>query len=130
MCCQSKTLILSLLEFCCKYQLFWTNFKSPPPWKITYKQPTDIHCIFRVVSRTNWLLPLFYERQFKQCWGGGLLKFVQNSWYLQQNSNRDRMRVFGWQHICYVWLTCFSTDSGHTYGYKLCYSSRLLAPFS
>jgi hypothetical protein len=68
MCCQSKTLILSLLEFSCKYQLFWTNFKSPPPWKIIYKQPTDIHCIVRVVSRTSWLLPLFYERQFKQCW--------------------------------------------------------------
>ena len=28
----------------------------------------------------------------------------------------------------YVWWTCFSTDSPHTYGYKLCSSSRRLVP--
>ena len=33
-------------------------------------------------------------------------------------------RVFDWQHVCYVWWTCFSTESLHTYGYKLCSSSR------
>ena len=37
-------------------------------------------------------------------------------------------RIFDWQHICYVWWTCFSTDSRHTYGYKLCSSSRRLVP--
>ena len=36
------------------------------------------------------------------------------NWYLQH------ARVFDWQHICYVWWTCFATDSRHTYGYKLC----------
>ena len=30
--------------------------------------------------------------------------------------------------ICYLGWTCFSTDSRHTYGYKLCSSSRRLVP--
>ena len=30
--------------------------------------------------------------------------------------------------ICYIWWTCFSTDSRHTYGHKLCSSSRRLIP--
>jgi hypothetical protein len=33
-----------------------------------------------------------------------------------------------WQHICYVWWMCFSTDSQHIYDYKLCSSSRWLVP--
>ena len=37
-------------------------------------------------------------------------------------------RVFDWQQICYLWWTCFSTDSRHTYGYNLCSSSRRLVP--
>jgi hypothetical protein len=37
-------------------------------------------------------------------------------------------RVFDWQQICYLWWTCVSTDSRHTYGYKLCSSSRRLVP--
>ena len=49
-------------------------------------------------------------------------KKVLWNWYLQH------ARVFAWQHICYVWWTCFSTDSRHTYGYKLCSSSRRLVP--
>ena len=36
--------------------------------------------------------------------------------------------VFYWQHICYLWWTCFSTDSRHINGYKLCSSSRRLVP--
>jgi hypothetical protein len=28
----------------------------------------------------------------------------------------------------YLWWTCFSTNSRHTYGYKLCSSSRRLVP--
>ena len=36
--------------------------------------------------------------------------------------------AFDWQHICYIWWMCFSTDSPHTYGYKLCSSSRRLVP--
>ena len=30
----------------------------------------------------------------------------------------------------YIWWTFFSTDSRHTYGYKLCSSSRRLVPLS
>jgi hypothetical protein len=30
--------------------------------------------------------------------------------------------------FCYVWWTCFSTDSRHTYGCNLCSSSRRLVP--
>jgi hypothetical protein len=37
-------------------------------------------------------------------------------------------RVYDWQQICYVWWTCFSTDSRYTYGYQLCSSSRRLVP--
>jgi hypothetical protein len=28
----------------------------------------------------------------------------------------------------YVWWTCFSTDSPHSYGYQLCSSSRRIVP--
>ena len=35
---------------------------------------------------------------------------------------------FDWQHLCYLCWTCFSTDSRHTYRYKLCFSSRRLVP--
>jgi len=44
------------------------------------------------------------------------------NWYLQH------ARGFDWQHIFYVWRTFVSTDSRHTYGYKLCSSSRRLVP--
>ena len=47
------------------------------------------------------------------------------NWYHQH------ARVFDWQHIgylCYLWWTCFSTDSLHTYGCKLCSTSRRLVP--
>ena len=46
------------------------------------------------------------------------------NWYNQH------ARIFYWQHICYVWWTCFSTDSRNTYGYKLCSSSRRLVSYS
>ena len=36
------------------------------------------------------------------------------NWYLQH----------AWQQICYAWWMCLSKDSRHTYGYKLCSSSR------
>ena len=53
--------------------------------------------------------------------------FIQVSsrnWY-HQNAG-----VFDWQHICYVWWMCFATDSRHTYGYKMCPSSRQLVPLT
>ena len=53
------------------------------------------------------------------------LRFCQNvlwNWYHQIARGSD------WCHICYAWWTCFSTDSLHTYGYKLCSSSRRLVP--
>jgi len=42
------------------------------------------------------------------------------------NWNHQHARFFDWQHICFVWWTCFSTVSRHTYRYKLCFSSRRL----
>ena len=44
------------------------------------------------------------------------------SWYYQH------ARVFDWKHIYYLWWRCFSTDSRHTYGYKVCSYSRRLVP--
>ena len=38
-------------------------------------------------------------------------------------------RGFYLQYICYVWWTCFSTDSRHTYEYKLSSSRRLVPLF-
>ena len=43
------------------------------------------------------------------------------NWYIQH------AHVFDWQHICYIWWTCFQ-DSRHTYGYKLCSSYRRFVP--
>ena len=40
----------------------------------------------------------------------------------------NMLDLFLLQHIRYLWWTCFSTDSLHTYGYKLCSSSRRLVP--
>jgi hypothetical protein len=53
------------------------------------------------------------------------LRFYQKvlwNWYHQH------ARGFDWQHICFLWWACFSTDSRHTYGYKLCSSFRRLVP--
>ena len=33
-----------------------------------------------------------------------------------------------WKHTCYIWLTCFSTDSMYSYEYKLCSHSRWIVP--
>jgi hypothetical protein len=33
-----------------------------------------------------------------------------------------------WKHTCYIWLTCFSTDSMYSYEYKLCSHSRWIFP--
>jgi hypothetical protein len=59
--------------------------------------------------------------------------FVKNTlWFYQKvlcNWYHQYVRVFDWQHICYVWSTCFSTDSRHTYGHKLCSSSHRLVPW-
>ena len=61
----------------------------------------------------------YYVKQKKTRW---FYQKVLWNWYHQH------ARVFCyWQHI-YLWLTCFSTDSWHTYGYKLCSSSRRLVP--
>jgi hypothetical protein len=51
-----------------------------------------------------------------------LPKRVLWKWYHQY------ARIFDWQHIYYIWWTCLATDSRHTYGYKLCFSSRRLVP--
>ena len=57
--------------------------------------------------------------------------FEKKHWFYQKviwNLYHQHARVFDWQHICYVWWTCFSTNSRHTHGYKLCSSSRRLVP--
>ena len=57
--------------------------------------------------------------------------FVKNHWFYQKvlgNWYHQHARVFDRQHICYLWWTCFSTDSRHTDGYKLCSSSCWLVP--
>ena len=44
-------------------------------------------------------------------------------WFFQKviwNWYQQHTRVFYWKQICYVWWTCFSTESRHTYGYQLC----------
>jgi hypothetical protein len=46
-----------------------------------------------------------------------------------KSSLTQHAQVFDGQHICYLWWKCFSTDSRHSYGYKLCSSSRLLVSF-
>jgi hypothetical protein len=45
--------------------------------------------------------------------------FVKKTlWFYQKvlwNWYHQHARVFDWQHICYAWWTCFSTDSRHTH---------------
>ena len=53
------------------------------------------------------------------------LRFYQNILWIWHHQH---VRVFDWQYICYLRWAYFSTDSGHTYGYKLCTSSRRLVP--
>ena len=52
--------------------------------------------------------------------------FVKKTFWFSQfffwNWYHQHARVFDWQHFCYVWWMCFSTDSPLTYGYKLCSS--------
>ena len=44
------------------------------------------------------------------------------------NWSHRNARLFDWHHICYVWWTCFSTDSWHSCRYKLCSSFRRRVP--
>jgi hypothetical protein len=39
--------------------------------------------------------------------------------------NDQNVIVCNWQHIRFVWWTCFSTESWNSYGHQLCSSSRL-----
>jgi len=41
---------------------------------------------------------------------------------------KDRLRTRGFDNICHVWWSCFAADNRHTYGCKLCFSSRRLVP--
>ena len=61
---------------------------------------------------------------------------LEHSFILEKNcsdstksSLKQHAQVFDGQHICYLWWTCFSTDSRHSYGCKLWSSSRLLVIF-
>jgi hypothetical protein len=54
------------------------------------------------------------------------------SYFVQKKNHSDSTKKVLWnwyhQHICFLWGTCFSTNSRHTYGYKLCSSSLRLVP--
>jgi hypothetical protein len=58
--------------------------------------------------------------------GQGMKQIYLYLWNVLWNWYHQHARFFDWQHICYLWWTCFSTDSRHAYGYKLCSSSLKL----
>ena len=49
------------------------------------------------------------------------------TWFYWNWYNHNAWVIY-WQHICYVWWMCFSTDSRNSYRYQLCTSLRLLVP--
>jgi len=84
-----------------------------------------------------WLKPLMPGEYWRYRWQricssyrkhATVLSFFMTYQKVLGNWYHQHARVFDWQHICYVWWTCFSTDSRHTYGYKLCFSSHRLVP--
>ena len=92
----------------------------------------------KLKDKLRELVQLFFIKKNGQCRykylvvGRDRSYFVKNAlWFYQKvlwNWYHQHARVFDWQHICYLWWTCFSTDSRHTYGYNLCSSSRRLVP--
>ena len=74
----------------------------------------------------------FVKEQKKKYTNKQTIKNKKTRWFYQKFlwNWHQHARVFYWQHICYAWWICFSTDSRHTYayGYKLCSSSCRLVP--
>ena len=68
-----------------------------------------------------WFIKKNGQRRYKYLvLGRGTSYFVSKPlWFYQKvlwNWYHQYARVFDWQHICYVWWTCFSTDSRYIYG--------------
>ena len=53
--------------------------------------------------------PVFHKTYKHIVLGRYIYQKVHWYWYHQND------RVFDWQHIWYVWCTCFTTDSPHSY---------------
>jgi hypothetical protein len=71
------------------------------------------------ISNHSFILRLFLSASYSR----GRQERDNRTSFLCQWNLQELAPDFDWQHICYVWWTCFSTDSRHTYGYKLCSSS-------
>jgi hypothetical protein len=95
---------------------------------LNYTSVLPNRTILQRVEKSNVLMLLQEERDVDCMYSNRSLEFFRihiwftppRNWYLQH------ARVFDWQHICYVWWTCFAADSGHTFGYKLWSSSHRL----
>jgi hypothetical protein len=78
------------------------------------------------------LVQLCFIRRYKYLvLGKDRSYFVKKHWFYQKvvgNSYNQHIRIFDWQHICYVLWTCLSTGSRHIFVYNLCSSSRRLVP--
>ena len=111
--------------------------QGPSPPAIALKRTFDLSTLYTTTpySKLMEMVTLFFikkngQRGYKYLvLGRDKSYFVKKKplWFCQKvfwNWYHQNARVFDWQHICYVWLTCFSTDSLHIYGYKLWSSSR------
>jgi hypothetical protein len=94
----------------------------------------------KLKDRLRELVQLFFIKKNGKCRYKYLLLGKDRSYFVSEknplcfyqkvlwNWSHRNARVFDWQHICYVWWTCFSTDSWHSYRYKLCSSFRRCVP--
>jgi hypothetical protein len=93
------------------HSFLWNTIGPTPLWN-------DVVIIVSTMSCNVSVEDLILSKQ-KHLW---FYQKVLWNWYHQH------ALVFDWQHICYLWWTCYSTYGRHTYGYKLCSSSRRLVP--
>jgi hypothetical protein len=79
---------------------------------------------------TIFLVQLCFIKRNHQCRYKYLVIEIDSSYFVKHHSDSMKKVIWNWylqhawQQICYVWWTCLSKDSRHTYGYKLCSSSR------
>jgi len=96
------------------------------------------HILHKGSKHIKWISPtILHEtngrRRYKYLiWRKDKSYFVKNPlWFCQivlYSWYQQHARDFDWQHICYVWWTCCSTDSRYTYVHKLRSCSRRLVP--
>jgi hypothetical protein len=96
---------------------------------LTYLPSTQLFLTLKLKDRLRELVQLCFIKNNGQCRYKYLVLrsyFVKKTFWFSQfffwNWYHQHARVFDWQHFCYVWWMCFSTDSPLTYGYKLCSS--------